>query len=83
MIEGAKARLNGDARYQATTDIVETNDPLRVYVMRRSHGGRPHYLKAWPAFRKAYDEWLQNPPHPIHIFPGTVAEQITKLEPAE
>ena len=82
-IKSAEAALARDVRYQASVHVVDTFDRQRIYAVRSSHGGRPHYLLRWPEYRKAYESWRKKDPHPVHVFPAKTVDKIPSLEPVE
>ena len=82
-IERSKAALNEDPRYQAEIDRVTTHDPHRIYAVRLSHGGRPHYLVAWDRYKRAYRAWRKKQAHPIHVLCQRHVAKMPSLEPIE
>ena len=82
-MENARAGLNEDDRYQAEIDRVTTHDPHRIYAIRLSHGGRPHYLVSWEKYRNAYEAWRKKQAHPIHIFAQKFVSRMPSMEPFE
>jgi hypothetical protein len=82
-LDKARASLNEDTRYQAETDRVTTHDPHRIYAVRLSHGGRPHYLVSWNDYKQAYHEWRERQAHPIHVFSQRHVAKMPAMEPIE
>lgn len=75
--------LNADERYQGQSHQFDTDDALRIYAIRLSHGGLPYYLSAWEELRREYQGWMRKGAHPVHVLPRSVVDQMPALEPAE
>ncbi len=82
-VEKAKARLNADSRYQAEGQLVRTSDPHRLYAVRRTHGGLPHYLPDFQQWKVAYERWMKDENDPLHVLPGSVVAGLPAAEPLE
>jgi hypothetical protein len=79
VLDECQAALNRDARYQAKINIESTVDRDRIYVIRRVHGGAPHYLAGWKDWTRSYEDWTKSGAHPTHIFDAKTLEDIPLL----
>jgi hypothetical protein len=77
------AGINDHPRYLAEANIDVIDDPHRLIAVRRSHGGRPHYLHDWDEIRECYVEWVKQGNHTIHTFPRDLIALMPSLEPVQ
>jgi hypothetical protein len=80
-LKEAFAALNTNPRYMAEANIVSISDPHRIIVMRRCHGGRPHYLKCWNEIKRASDSWDRDGGHIVDTFSSETMALMSPIEP--
>ena len=72
--------LKADSRYTSQLTLLESEDPLRMYVCRRSHGGSPTYLASWAKNMEIYSKWRgSDRPDYLHLFPPNVVDRMPDL----
>ena len=69
-------------RYLGKPTIVPTNTPHRIILCRRSHGGRPHYLKSWADIKRADENWIKDGGLSTRTFSLETFAKFHPLEPA-
>ncbi len=77
----ASDALTTNPRYVADPSIVSTSDPHRIIVLRRSHGGRPHYLNCWSEMKRASDSWDREGGHSVDTFSSELMALMPSVEP--
>ncbi len=72
-----------NSRYRNKLTVTTTADIHRIYVLRRVHGARPHYLPEIMEAGIAYDEWMQDGGHPLFTFTPDVVAKMPSLRPKQ
>ena len=76
----SKSRAHANGQYSGEIQIVKTADRARVYGIRRTAGACWYYLPEIRQAKRAYDAWLEQGGHSVHIFnPRLVAKMGTLL----
>lgn len=70
-----------NSRYRNKLSVTTTADLHRIYVLRRVHGARPHYLPEIMDACVAYDEWIQDGGHPLFTFTSDIVTKMPSLRP--
>jgi hypothetical protein len=82
-LKSAAAALKTNPRYTADASIVTISDPHRILILRRSHGGRPHYLKCWDELKTASDSWSRMGGHSVDTFSKEFMALLPPIEPID
>lgn len=83
LTEIASGRSNADTRYNGSTSQVTSGDKRRICVVRRVHGGCFHYLPEVDQCRRAYDKWLADGGHSVHIIDDARVAKLPSLFPGK
>ncbi len=82
LLQTADAGLNADARYQAEATLSDcSTDPHRIVVMRRCHGGLPHYLATSAVTHRLYQDWQTTGHHCVHTMPARLIARMPGVHP--
>lgn len=71
--------INSRGLYLASVGFAVTRDPARIYVSRRTHGGRPEYLPSLHDCERAYQQWMANGGESMHLYDDDLVAKMPQL----
>ncbi len=82
VIDGLRQAMSIPGYVLGAISMVQIEDPRKIYITRRSHGARPHYLPDWREHKAKYDSLKDAAKGlSLHAFPAAIARSLPDLEP--